>query len=192
VYSIQEADRLKTKRIAGRIMPAIATTTSAVSGLVALELIKLLGKERKISSFRNAFLNLALPLFTQSEPAPVEKIKITGDLYYTLWDRWDIHGDLILQDFNKHFQEKYKLTVTGIFQDCNMIYVPLLPHHRKRLTEKLSGLLTKMPDKDYVDLTVSYEDDDGQDVTGPAVRYHFGAQTSTPKKSTKKKQKKDH
>ena len=40
MYGIDVADRLKTKRIAGRIVPAIATTTAAVAGLVRPPLTK--------------------------------------------------------------------------------------------------------------------------------------------------------
>lgn len=66
VYMIAEYDRLKVKRIAGRIIPAIATTTAAVSGLVALELVKI-AQARPITAFKNAFINLGISLFAFSE-----------------------------------------------------------------------------------------------------------------------------
>lgn len=68
-YKIKEAPRHKIKVIAGKIIPAIATTTAMIVGAVGLEVYKYLFN-KQIEHRRNAFMNLALPIFVFSEPMP--------------------------------------------------------------------------------------------------------------------------
>jgi len=66
-YQIEEVDNFKVKLIAGKIIPAIATTTAMVVGAVGLEIIKfLIGK--KAGSYKNLTCNLALPLWVFNDP----------------------------------------------------------------------------------------------------------------------------
>lgn len=68
-YKINEVDNFKVKLIAGKIIPAIATTTAMVVGAVGVEIIKFLLKKGP-EAYKNVTINLALPLFVFNDPLP--------------------------------------------------------------------------------------------------------------------------
>eukprot|EP00731_Ephydatia_muelleri_P016217 Em0009g641a len=173
MYSIESADRFKTKLIAGRIVPAIATTTATIAGLVSIELIKLV-IQLPLECFKNAFLNLAIPSLVFSEPAAAAKTTIDGKLSFTLWDRWEVKGNpsFQLQDFLTQVKTTYGCEPSMVVYGVRMIYVPMMPGHKKRLPQSMVSLLKPGQEKSYVDLTVAYGTENG-DVPGPPIRYFF-------------------
>lgn len=133
-YKIETADRHKTKFIAGKIIPAIATTTALVTGLVVLELYKIIDGKTDIEQYKNGFVNLALPFFGFSEPIASPKGTYQGpDGEVTidkLWDRFETK-DVTLQQFIDDFQKK-GLTISMISSGVSLLYASFyLPSKNK-------------------------------------------------------------
>jgi len=60
-YKLEAMDFLTVKLKAGRIIPALATTTASIAGLQTLEVCKVLRTGLELEAYQNCYLNLALP-----------------------------------------------------------------------------------------------------------------------------------
>lgn len=177
-YSIPLADRHTSKLIAGKIIPAIATTTSVVGGLVSLELIKLAQGFQKLEPFKNGFVNLALPFFGFSEPIAAPKLNYY-DKEWTIWDRFEVTGELTLKEFIEYFKEKHGLEITMLSQGVCMLYSffmapqKLQDRHNLPMSEVVRKVSKKKlePHVKALVFELCCNDMDGNDVEVPYVRY---------------------
>jgi ubiquitin-activating enzyme E1 len=99
-YHIESKNRLEIKGIAGKIIPAIATTTSVVAGLISLELYKLVygtinKSYNKISRYRYGSFNLAVQSFGFGVPNEAKSISINNKPY-TIWTKEYVSPDRTL------------------------------------------------------------------------------------------------
>jgi len=182
-YSIPIADRHKSKLIAGKIIPAIATTTSLVTGLVCLELYKMINGNKNIENYKNGFINIALPFFGFSEPIEAPKMKY-NETEFTLWDSFEINGkmedgsEMTLQQLMDHFQS-IGLEITMISQGVSMIYSFFMnaAKMKERLSAPISQVVEKVSKKKIKShvrtlvLELCCNDSEGEDVETPYVKY---------------------
>ncbi|CAF3519663.1 unnamed protein product [Fusarium graminearum] len=179
-YKIEPADRHKTKFIAGKIIPAIATTTALVTGLVVLELYKIIDGKDDLEQYKNGFINLALPFFGFSEPIASPKMEYQGPdgkvKLDRIWDRFEIE-DITLQELLDTFKAK-GLTISMLSSGVSLLYASFFPPSKlkERYALKLSQLvetISKKPipahQKDVI-FEIVAEDLNEEDVEVPYIK----------------------
>jgi len=179
-YSIAHADKHKCKGIAGKIIPAMITTTAVVSALVCIELLKI-HQGRGVDELKNGFVNLALPFVAFSEPIAPGKTKVREGWEWTLWDRFELKGDLTLAEFIEYFKEKHQLEISMISCGTAMIYAFFMGKDKlaERMPKKISEVVfsvnkTFPQNRNHLTFEICanrIEDDEEVDV--PFVKYTF-------------------
>lgn len=184
-YAIAPADRHKSKLIAGKIIPAIATTTSLVVGLVCVEFYKLQQGHTALERYRDAFLNLALPYFGFSEPMPC-KLQSYGNVKWSLWDRFELQGDLTLQQFLNYFADEHQLEVTMLSQGVTMLYSFFMNKAKRdeRMGMSMTDIVQQVsqrtlpPQCRSLVFEICCNGPDGEDCDVPYVKYNIPARAT--------------
>lgn len=157
-YKIKNIDKLATKGIAGRIIPAIATTTAVVSGLSIIELIKLYLKYNN-SKYKNSFLNLALPFFATSDPIEAEKYYYISDnkkYYFNMWNRLE-YKNTLLKNIKKAFEIQFKTEISMLTIDNKLLYWNVDNKYDENLNKKVSELVDFVKNRKLVVVDVATE-----------------------------------
>ena len=190
-YKIKECDRQKTKMIAGKIIPAIATTTAAITGIVSLQLYTLY-QTNKIDFLRDCYLNLAINSIFMSEPKPAIKMKdkdndpiLLGPVKaippnWTVWDKIIIEKSMTCKELIDYIMEKYKVEVSIITAGSVTIIQTFMPSSKKRLPQKIEDIYNenakdnaKLGENDkYLNLEISGDIGDATAVM-PMFKYIF-------------------
>ncbi|KAI9137809.1 hypothetical protein BKA69DRAFT_1127905 [Paraphysoderma sedebokerense] len=161
-YGIPPADRQKSRYTASKIVPAMASTAAVVSGLVCLELFKIVD---------------AVPCLEFSNPVAARKQKY-NDKEWTFWDRFEVIGDITLQGLLTLFKEQHGLEVTMLSTGTSFLYSTFMPKKKQeeRKVMRISQLVETVSRNQIpahsksLQLEVSGKDLEGNDVELPYLR----------------------
>ena len=187
-YNIENTEFIKVKEIAGNIIPAIASTTSSITGLACLQIYTLLqSDERKL--FKNSAFNLAtceFDLYTPEEKRYItdspkternNEIKVIPK-EYTCWDKLDIIGpNKTIKSFIDDFRKNYGVNIDFINYNGEELSSPFLGDENldKTIEELIKEKYNKQLNKNnkYIQLEIltSSLDNDDTIIYTPTIRY---------------------
>jgi ubiquitin-activating enzyme E1 len=125
-YNIPITTYDEAKGIAGKIIPAVATTTSIVAGLISMELIKYCCEVDNIETYKSWFVSLANNILVASEPMPPPMLKF-GETSINSWCKFDLKHDITLNKFIEIYENKFNTKLGMVLYGASMLFANFIP-----------------------------------------------------------------
>lgn len=121
-YDLPLGDKLKTRLVAGKIIPAVTTSGATITGAVLIEMYKLLvGLPR--DEFRSWYFHLGSNYYVVTRPSAPVAIKTgVADATFTNWDQLVLSGPLTLAEALGAIEEKTGAKVNMVTYGDHIIY----------------------------------------------------------------------
>ena len=183
-YNIEKTDFLKVKEVAGNIIPAIASTTAAISGLSCLQIYTILLTDN-LNNFRNSNFNLATSIYDLSIPeekrfiTDIPKTETANETKvipkkFTVWDKIDLYGPFLnVKNIVDTFKKKYDVEIEFINYKSNVLASPIdgdedYEKTIEELVKEING--ENLMKKKYIKLEISGSKGEA-DIITPTIRY---------------------
>jgi len=196
-YNIKPTTRQKCRMIAGKIIPALATTTAMITGFIQVEMYKYLS-DAPLTSFRAATVNLAVNNFclellpdpnkkkSGMDPETVMPIVAIPE-GFTIWDWVVVQGsvDTTVQEFSDTFTKQhfgavinYLFLPTGqvFFNNADRSKAAVYSERKKdSLVKVYNNLVGPIFPKDrrYIILECTCDDKSGNSAFVPRIKFCF-------------------
>merc|ERR1712228_777639 len=194
-YTLEETTHQHVRMIAGKIIPAIATTTACITGFIGLEVMKH-AREAPLDSYRMATINLAVNSFVlENLPDPIKKVSGMDPETameckavpegFTTWDFIEMKKpDVTLQEFIDELKKcHHDCTLTLLGDEEKVFYDDSnTESNKEKLPKKLLDIYKEIlgvqeifpPGRDFIIFkAVSVEDKDGNDANVPKIKWFF-------------------
>ena len=157
-YGIDECDRNKTKKIAGKIIPTILTTTASIAGIVSLQFYTMF-QTNEPEFYRDCFFNLCSNYFFFSKPADPIKMKdnefddkIMGPVKaipegWNSWDRIEIKESKTCGELIDYLKKEYNIDVDMLAVDGVTIITTFLESGKAKRVLKIEDAYEKSTHK---------------------------------------------
>ena len=185
-FKIEQCDKFKAKFISGNIIPAISTTTAAITGFSSMQIFTLLNNSKDRNLLNEININLATNSFIIHKSSKVEKhTKIKGKKRFivaipdnfTNWDHIRVVGPIKINTFINNIKNEYNVIVKGIYLYNSKM---ALISNEDTLKETFEVAYSKLTKKDInlnnrriIPFEIDGKDESGNIVIMPIFIYHF-------------------